>query len=90
MKINEAWAQSRIAGQNHSWQNSSFWYSVWMDSAKKWRWAEDLASDENVIAGVYILQNTMARGGMVPEKKMKNEAVRNKMKKKEKGERKKK
>ena len=36
--------------------------------------------------GVYILQNTMARGGeMVPGKKMKNEAVRNKMKKKEKG-----
>ena len=41
-------------------------------------------------AGVYILQNTMARGGaMVPGKRMKNEALRNKMKKKEKGERKK-
>ena len=40
-------------------------------------------------SGVYILQNTMARGGgikMVPGKKMKNEAVR---KKKEKGEKKK-
>ena len=37
-------------------------------------------------AGVYILQNTMARGGeMVPGKKLKNEAVR---KKNEKGERK--
>ena len=36
--------------------------------------------------GVYIMQNTMARGGgMVPGKKMKNEAVRNKMKKKERG-----
>ena len=36
--------------------------------------------------GVYIVQNTMARGGgMVPGKKMKNEAVGNKMKKKEKG-----
>ena len=33
------------------------------------------------------MQNTMARGGgIVPGKKMKNEAVRNKMKKKEKGE----
>ena len=33
------------------------------------------------------MQNTMARGGgMVPGKKMKNEAVRNKMKKKEKEE----
>ena len=32
--------------------------------------------------GVYIMQNTMARGGeMVPGKKMKNEAVRNKMEK---------
>ena len=41
--------------------------------------------------GVYIGQNTMARGGgeMVPGKKMKNEAVGNKMKKKEKGKRKK-
>ena len=40
--------------------------------------------------GVYIVQNTMARGGeMVPGKKMKNEAVGNKMKKKEKGKRKK-
>ena len=37
------------------------------------------------------MQNTMARGGgMVPWKKMKNEAVGNKMKKKEGGERKKK
>ena len=37
------------------------------------------------------MQNTMARGGgeMVPGKKMKNEAVGNKMKKKEKGKRKK-
>merc|ERR1711911_158093 len=42
-----------------------------------------------IVTGVYILQNTMARGRgeMVPGKKMKNEAVR---KKKEKGERKKK
>ena len=38
------------------------------------------------ITGVYIVQNTMARGGEIgPGKKMKNEAVRNKMKKKEKG-----
>ena len=36
------------------------------------------------------MQNTMTRGGrMVPWKKVKNEAVGNKMKKKEKGERKK-
>ena len=34
--------------------------------------------------GVYILQNTMARGGNGAGEKMKNEAVRNKMKKKEK------
>ena len=41
-------------------------------------------------SGVYIVQNTMARGGeMVLGKKMKNEAVGNKMKKKEKGKRKK-
>ena len=41
--------------------------------------------------GVYILQNTMARGrGNGAREKIKNEAVRNKMKKKEKGERKKK
>ena len=57
-------------------------------------WA--LASDavtrlSNILSGVYIVQNTMARGGgMVLGKKMKNEAVGNKMKKKEKGERKKK
>ena len=38
-------------------------------------------------AGVYIVQNTMARGGWY-RGKMKNEAVGNKMKKKEKGERK--
>ena len=36
--------------------------------------------------GVYILQNTMARGGNGAGEKMKNEAVRNKMKKKEKEE----
>ena len=41
--------------------------------------------------GVYILQNTMARGGGIGAgEKMKNESVRNKMKKKKKGERKKK
>ena len=41
-------------------------------------------------SGVYILQNTMARGGeWCWVKKNENEAVRNKMKKKEKGERKK-
>ena len=41
-------------------------------------------------AGVYIVQNTMARGGNgAGKKKMKNEAVGNKMKKKEKGKRKK-
>ena len=44
----------------------------------------------NIHSGVYILQNSMARGGvMVPGKKMKNGAVINKMKKKEKGKRKK-
>ena len=37
--------------------------------------------------GVYILQNTMARGDGAG-KKMKNEAVRKKMKKRKKGERK--
>ena len=43
-------------------------------------------------SGVYIVQNTMARGeggNGAGEKKIKNEAVGNKMKKKEKGERKK-
>jgi len=42
--------------------------------------------------GVYIVQNTMARGGGngAGEKKMKNEAVGKKMKKNKKGERKKK
>ena len=51
-----------------------------------------LCTHINFYPGVYIVQNTMARGGgeMVPGKKMKNEAVGNKMKKKEKGERKKK
>ena len=42
--------------------------------------------------GVYILQNTMTKGGVEKNcagKKMKNEAVRNKMKKKEKGKKKK-
>ena len=35
--------------------------------------------------GIYFVQNTMAKGvGMVPGKKLKNEAVGNKMKKKEK------
>ena len=44
-----------------------------------------------IFTGVYIGKNTMAGGGgdMVPGKKMKNEAVGNKMKKKEKGKRKK-
>ena len=42
-------------------------------------------------AGVYIVQNTMARGGNgAGKKKMKNEAVGKKMKKNKKGERKKK
>ena len=41
-------------------------------------------------AGINILQNTMARGGDDAGEKIKNEAVRNKMKKEEKGERKKK
>ena len=45
----------------------------------------------SIFTGVYIVQNTMARGGgRVPGEKMKNEAVGNKMKKKEKGKRKKK
>ena len=35
-------------------------------------------------AGVYIVQTTMARGGNCAGEKMKNEAVRNKMKKKDK------
>ena len=53
------------------------------------------SSEKSQHSGVYIVQNTVARGGgeMVPGKKMKNEAVGNKMKKKEKskkGERKKK
>ena len=40
----------------------------------------------NLKTGLYILQNTMLRGGrMVLLKKMKNEAVRNKMKRREKG-----
>ena len=41
----------------------------------------------NLKTGLYILQNTMVRGGgrMVLLKKMKNEAVRNKMKRREKG-----
>ena len=38
------------------------------------------------MAGVYILQKTMARVGNGAGKKMKNEAMRNKMKKKEKEE----
>ena len=38
-----------------------------------------------IFTGVYIVQNTMARGGEWCQKKeKKNEAVRNKMKKKEK------
>ena len=47
--------------------------------------------ERHIGSGVYILQNTKARGGgMVPGKKMKNGVVSNKMKKKEKGKRQKK
>ena len=44
-----------------------------------------MSNFDDLNSGVYIVQNTIARKGeMVPGKKMKNEAVGNKMKKKEK------